>query len=261
MSDPRAELAERRDHRLRDLLEIERQLTAGELTQPQAAELRRRYERQALAAVEQLDALEAAESRDVPDGRRWVPRLVTPLVSLAVVAAVGGVLATSVIDRPEGGFITGNELGGATAPTAADIADASLEEVEAAVDANPDAIEMRFALAELLVDEGRLRDAIGHYLEILDREEHPRTMIRLGWLVAGDEPRVAHRLLEEALELAPDDQEALWLLADLELRELDQPTRALERLERLRAAPLTGDEQRVVDQAIDEARDRAEERS
>lgn len=215
----RAELEERRDQRLRDLLELEARVAAGELSAEDAERLRRRDERAALAAIGALDELDEAEEASPgslrPPGarsRRW---LIAGAVAVTTAVAVS--LAGAITDRPVGGFITGNELSvtGEMPPARDDVPIEALEEVVAA---NPDVTAMRLTLADRLFAEGRYPEAGKQYLEVLQRgqQPQPRALARLAWLAAGDgNLEVAIQLADAALQLAPGDAETLWVRADL----------------------------------------------
>lgn len=216
----RVELEERRDQRLRDLLELEVRMAAGELSAEEAERLRRRDERAALAAIGALEELDQAEEASPgprrPPGarpRRWL----LAGGAVAVTTAVAVSLAGAITDRPVGGFITGNELSatGEMPPTRDDVPIEALEEVVAA---NPDVTAMRLTLADRLFAEGRYPEAGEQYLEVLQggQQPQPRVLARLAWLAAGDgNLEVAIQMADAALQLAPGDAEARWVRADL----------------------------------------------
>lgn len=236
----RTELEEQRDLRLRDLLELDARLAAGELTPEDAARLRARDERAALEAMAALDEFADVETdppaTDTPPARSRRRRLGTLAGVLVLLAAVGGTLAGAITDRPMGGFVTGNELS-ATDEMPPARADVPIEALEEVVAANPEVVGMRLALADRLFAEGRYAEAGEHYLEVLQREPEPRVMARLAWLAAGDgNVEVAIQLADVALELAPEEPEALWVRADLAVAAGDDD-RARRLYERLAAHP------------------------
>ena len=107
-----------RDRALRDLVELDRQVQAGELSTDDEQQLREGYEREvatALKALERLDA-DAAATAVSPAavaehrGRRGrAARLGLYGAGFSAVVVAGLLLPGNLLDRPEGGFVTGNE--------------------------------------------------------------------------------------------------------------------------------------------------------
>jgi tetratricopeptide (TPR) repeat protein len=243
----REELEQRRDHALRDLDELEDQHAAGELTDADAARLRARYEAEAAAAIRELEA-PAPSPGAATAGRggvraRRAAYLVT-LVAAAIAATV--LLPQSVLDRPAGGFVTGNELDGNQADTAGeavtggrDLSTVTNSEMEAVVQANPDVVGMRLALARRYVEGGDLPSAMRHFTEALKREpENPEALayVGLAYLLA-EQPDKAQHYITEARRLDPTLLEALWFDANLRLHWLDDPNGALEALAEMSERP------------------------
>ena len=255
MTDPRADLEERRDLALRDLAELEAQVRADEIDHAGAAALRARYEKDATAAIRALRRLDDASATETADGppserRRWVFAVVTGLaVAGAVVAAVA--LPRFVGERPAGGFVTGNEAtdGGR------DLSQVTNEEMEQVVAANPDVVGMRLRLAHRYLDAGENRKAFEHYMAVLDREPHPEAMSHLGWIVFQDgDIDLALELLDASRERAPDDPETLWFLANVHLYGRSDPDAALPLLEQLLERDDLGAQRTQVEDAIQDAR-------
>lgn len=264
MSVPERDLELRRDQALRDLRELTEQVDRRELSPQVAAGLRRGYEQEAAAALAALERLstaegsgeqDAREAADMPPkegaaGSRVGRRTLQPrylLYGLGVLSAVaaGLVLPGYVLDRPGGGFVTGNEAlqgsGGTgdsseSAPSAAKLEDVTNAELEAVVEANPDVLGMRLALADRYTAEGRYDLAAVHYSRVLEKDPgNSRAIARLGWLMLQlDEPEQAARLVDEALARDPDLPEALWYKANIRVYGFDDPQGAAEALKPLR---------------------------
>jgi tetratricopeptide (TPR) repeat protein len=268
VTETRAELQERRDLRLRDLADLDARVRAGELTDAEAARMRRHDEWAALAAIAALDELDDRDRRQaatdggadqLPRRRPGTPRrAATVIVGAALATVVGVALTGTITDRPVGGYVTGNEaVAGNDLPSArTDVPTDALEEVVAT---NPDVAEMRMVLADRLFDEGRHGDASEHYLAVLDHEPHPGALTRLAWIALGDgELDLAGQLLASALQVEPGYAEALWVQANLALTDGDD-RRARELLEQLATDPTLDDaSQREVADALAEIETRDE---
>lgn len=111
MTADREELTDRRDEALRDLVELERQVEAGEIPGTTAEHIRGDYER---AVADALAALERAERSAGPSTtvRRRSRGTVIVYVITAAVALIAliVVLPNAIGARPPGGAVTGNEL-------------------------------------------------------------------------------------------------------------------------------------------------------
>lgn len=259
MTNLRSDLEELRDQRLHDLDDLERQVSDGDLDPEQAQPLRQRYERALLETVERLQSLPAQPTeppRSASRLRRWsVPLTVTGIGVAVVIALIG-----AVADRPEGGFVTGNEaVAGDTLSEQG--RQASTDDLVAIVAQNPQVVGMRLALARRLIDEDRADEAVEHYLAVLEQQPHPEAMTQLGWLLFSDgKSDLAISLFEEALELEPTNPDALWFLANVELTRRERPERALELLERLQQSTRLDDRLSAeVDAAIADAERAARE--
>lgn len=253
------ELEERRDQALRDLAELEAQVDAGHVDEVTAAELRRRYELEAAAAIRLLDTRspsgDESEARPRPAGAPTTgSRARLAVVGLAAVAAVATaivLLPGSTGVRPDGGFVTGNEAvnGGR------DLSEVTTEEMAAVVAENPDVVPMRLRLAHRYLDAGEDREALTHYLEVLERDDHPEAMSHIGWILFNDgRPDLADRLITESLERAPDDAEAMWFLANVRLHGTGDTEGAIDLLERLLERDDLGGQRTAVQQTLTEAR-------
>lgn len=261
MTDPRADLEERRDLAIRDLAELEAQVRADEIDPVGAAALRARYEKDATAAIHGLRQLDDASPSDTAHAppssrRRSVLALVTGLaVAGSVVAAVA--LPGFVEERPPGGYVTGNEATG----DGRDLSQVTNEEMEEVVAANPDVVGMRLRLAHRYLDEGENRRAFEHYMAVLDRQPHPEAMSHVGWIVFQDgDIDLAVQLLEESRERDADDAETVWFLANVLLYGRSDADAALPLLEQLLERDDLGAQRAQVEDAIRDAR-KLEDRS
>lgn len=253
---PLQDLRQRRDHALRDLLELDRQLGDRELSPETASRLRREYEREAAAAITALDRLAATPADDdtkvphVGDGSR--PRRVKPqhllygLGALVLVAAAL-LLPGYVLDRPRGGFVTGNEalqnpsgdMPSAAQPPVRDLEKVTDQELEAVVNANPDVIGMRLALADRYTAKGRYDLAVVHYRKVLELEPgNAEGKAHLGWLLLQvGQPDEAQRLVDDALSTNPKLADALWFKANIRLYGFDDAQGAIDVLDTMSALP------------------------
>lgn len=258
MSGDRRALEQRRDHALRDLLELEQQAGRGELSPETEATLRRAYEREAAGAIAEIERLPAARDTggtEEPDsgedgepaasrGRRLLqPRILLYALGFLSVVAAGLLLPGNLLDRPDGGFVTGNEAlqdpagtSGGDAPPAAELENVTNEEMEAVVAANPDVIGMRLALADRYTEEGRYDLALVHYGKALEQDPgNPAATARLGWLMLQiGEPAEANRLVDQALAADPELLDALWFKANILLYGLDDQAGAIGVLDTMR---------------------------
>jgi len=241
----RSLLEELRDQALRDIVDLDRQVSEGELPPTEAAGLRQRYEVAALRALTEL----AHGSEPPPEeGTAVRTRVRRPRAVRAAYAigAAGAVFAAVVLlpayvgERPAGGFVTGNEV--MAGPTDAgsgaiprDISTVSDADMEVVVAANPEVIDMRLALANRYVEEGDYAAAARHYTVALEQQpDNIEALAHFGWLYLQlDEVAEAVRYIDQALELDPAHQEALWFQANIELYGRSDPAAALAVLARL----------------------------
>lgn len=241
MSGERARLQELADQALRDLVELDRQVADGEIPDTVAAGLRDRYEATAartLAALETAQEREELESAAPARPRRSRARIAAyALTAMAAVVAAAVLLPLSVAERPEGGFVTGNEIGvSAAPPLSRDPATISNAELEAVVADNPGVTGMRLALAQRYTDQGDYDRAAEHYTEVLRRDPgNARAQAHFGWLLLQlGRPVEALDWIDRALAAPQPPLEALWFRANIQLHGLDDPAGALATLERMR---------------------------
>ena len=246
MSAGRERLVQERDQALRDLVDLDRQVAAGELPEAVAAELRAGYERTAATALAGLEeAVEAAGEGAVPSSGRSGARIRWSAYVLALAAAIFAavvLLPTYLGERVAGGAVSGNEaLGTPADPSAAprDLSTVTNEEMEEVVAQNPEVVDMRLALAHRYLDAEQYLSAARHYATVLDRE--PRNVAALahqGWLLMQlGAPGDAMESVDEALRQNPRDAEALWFRANIALYGLSDTDSAISTLEQLQERP------------------------
>jgi tetratricopeptide (TPR) repeat protein len=251
------------DQAVRDIVELDAQVDAGEVPPEAAQPLRRRYESLAGRALEALDTDAAADTPEPARAEPGRPRTWTLVYALAGVAALVTavvLLPASVLDRPPGGFVTGNEaVQGADGDPPLDPSVAvSDEQLEQVVAANPDVVGMRLALADRYVAQGGYDRAMRHYLDALRREPgNAQALARLGWLLLQiDQPQQALESVQQALTIDPGLDEALWFQANIQLYGLDDPAAALVTLQELSGHELTPEVRRQVEQLVATAEER-----
>lgn len=273
VSDRRSLLVERRDQALRDLVELDVQVAAGEISSARARQLRDRYEAEAAHALERLAALDeapqpderptvkanaasgmAAETPTAPGRRRRIAGIaLATVVVLGVALAVGG----DLVDRPAGGFVTGNVTGTANVEEGGrDLSQVTNAEMEEVVAANPDIVAMRLRLAHRYFDDGAYDKAVDHYMAVLERADDPEAMSHLGWMLFLDgELDLAVDMVTASLERAPEVPETVWFLANIRLYGQQDPAEAVPLLESLLARDDLGASRADVEQALADARE------
>lgn len=202
--------AQQRDQALRDLADLERQIDAGEIPAPVAQTLRRRYETTAAQTAEILQ-------KNPPTSRRRA-RASTLIYGAAITA---GILAAAVLlpqyvaPRPEGGFVTGNEvLGTEPAPPSRDLSTVTEAEMEEVLAANPTVVGMRLALAKRYLQKANLDKAAEHYGVAL-KQDPGNPDVQAGaarLLFEMGRPDAALRFVTRALEIDPSSRAAAQVL-------------------------------------------------
>lgn len=246
----RVRLQRRRDQALRDLLELEGQVLAGEVPPAAADELRRRYERTAAESIGLLAAGTARQGSAEGGGRRPTWRLALyGAGALAAIVALVVVLPPALQDRPAGGFVSGNEMLRPTgtsspagpAPTAGrDLSKVSDAEMEAVVDANPDVVGMRLALAQRYLDRGDFTKALPHYRRVLEAQPgNAVALASVGWVMLqlGDATSAA-RFADRAVAADATLPTGWWVRANIRLYARDDPAGTIEALQRMQQLPL-----------------------
>ncbi len=242
------ELLEQRDQALRDLLDLDRQVSEGEIPAAVAESLRRRYEADAARAIDALAQQREAEEQEVEHETAARPRrrprgrsLAYMVTATVAVFALAVLLPQYVADRPDGGFVTGNEAAQpvpsptGTAPPPRDLSKVTEAEMEAVLSATPNVVGMRLALAKRYVDKGQYDKAAEHYGEALKQDpSNPEVQAQSGWLLFKmGKPAAALRFVDQALRIDPSSQEALWFKANILLHGRKDPAAALEVLRTL----------------------------
>ena len=265
--------ADRRDAALRDLEKLEEQRRSGLVDDATADRLWVRYAREAVAqddpptptsrTGDETAMRAAAAAATAARGGRWGRRLGLLTLAAAGAGVIGLGVGSDVSDRGAGAFITGNEATARAAPATGgrDLSEVTNEEMEQVVTANPDVVPMRVRLAHRYLDDGQFDRAVEHYLQVLDREDHPEAMSHLGWILfTQGRAELAAPLLDRSRELDPQDPEAVWFQANLLLYGQDDPAPAVPLLEGLLRRDDLGDTQRSdVETALQDARSRLED--
>lgn len=146
-----------------------------------------------------------------------------------------------VADRPDGGFVTGNEAAQpepsptGTARPPRDLSKVTEAEMEAVIDANPEVVGMRLALARRYLDKEQYDKAAEHYGEALKQDPgNPDVQGQSGWLLFKmGRPAEALRFVDRALQIDPGSQDRLWFRANILLEGRNDPAGALEVLREL----------------------------
>lgn len=264
MTADRQHLEQLRDQALRDLVDLDRQVTAGELPADVADRLRAEYERAAATALAGLseDSETPAPTTTRPPRRtRWA---VYALALAAAAFAAVVLLPTYVGERIAGGAVTGNEVFSTDAPGAdpqsqaapRDLTTVTDEEMEAVIAENPDVTDMRLALAHRYLNAADYKAAARHYLVALGQEpRNVEAQAHYGWLLLQiGQPLQAMQAVDGALAQDPQHVEASWFQANIALYGLSDPATATTVLERLQRRTDLGPEVRSqVDALLGEA--------
>lgn len=261
MSVERELLEQERDQALADIIDLDRQVAEREIPQDTAETLRRRYEAAAARAIEALETRPQEEpSRPARAPRRSRARLAAYVIAAAVaVFAAVVVLPQYVGQRPDGGFVTGNEAaqqpsGNAQAsPPPRDLSKVTEAEMEAVIKANPEVLGMRLALAGRYVQKGQYDKAADHYGVALQQAPNdPRVQAGVGWLLFKmGSPDKGLRYVDQALAATPDSQDALWYKANILFEGRKDPAGALAILRELdERGDLTTERRRQVEKLI-----------
>lgn len=260
----RLQLEQQRDQALRDLLELEQQVRAGEVPPGPAQALRQRYERSAAEALVLLDGQGPVEEAGGRAGPMWRWGLYGAGAVAAVLALVV-VLPPALQERPVGGFVTGNEAFDSPAatplpaPAGRDLSKVSDEEMEAVVAANPEIVGMRLALAGRYLEQGAYDKALPHYRQVLEREpDNALALASLGWVLLqlGD-ATAATSFVDQALAREPTLPMAWWVQANIRLYDGQDPQGAVESLQRMQQLPLQAEVEQQVATLLAQAQARA----
>ncbi len=218
-----AHLESERDFLLRSLDDLETERAAGEVDDESYTRLHDDYTARAAAAIRALrDGVDARPTAPPLPWRRRV--LVGGAIGVfAVVAAVA--LAAALGARLPGQLASGNE---GPERDAGDRRDA----LEAAVDANPDDVPARLALARFLEADGDLAGALRQYDEVTARQPDNADALAQGGRIlyltasqtppdqAGELVAAARDRLDRAVEADPEYADARFFRAVLLAQEL-----------------------------------------
>lgn len=239
MSSDRSELEYRRDEALADLVDLERQVEAGEIPRAVGDRLRQDYERRAAAALNALGSSRSGMAQAPAKKSRTVLALYA-LAALVAIVAVVVVLPNFVGTRPENGFVTGNEAAapprGAQPPRPPrDLSTVTNEEMESVIAQNPNVVGMRTALAKRYVKEGNYAKASEHLAVALKQQpENPEVQAWSGWLLFKiGKPAEAAGFVDKALAIDPSSRWAAWFKANIVLDVFRDIPRARDILVRL----------------------------
>jgi tetratricopeptide (TPR) repeat protein len=219
MSDQRREQIELLHEELAD---IDAQERDGDIDAQTATKIRDRYETELadLQGSEDADAAATADaepSTEAPPGRKRLDqRALVGIGLVAIALVVIGVFAVRSLNTPSlvgadgivGDIVRGEEQ--------IDLSTVTNEEMETVVAQNPDIVDMRLALARRYFEAGEFDKALDHYLEVLDREQHPEALANVGWMTyLSGRPDIATGYVELALERQPDYLAAKWFLGNI----------------------------------------------
>ncbi|MEA3503347.1 MAG: hypothetical protein U9R47_11260 [Actinomycetota bacterium] len=244
----------------RDLVEVDDQVSEGELDEATADRLRTAYRSERRDLEQQLESVEPTPVVSVesakPAGRSRTRSLVGAGVVGVVAVVIAVVAVFSLQERtPAGEATDGVATEVLEAGAGAGMASVSLEELEAVVAENPDIPGMRIAVADRYVEVGNYSKALEHYMVVLDLEpENAEALARVGWLTfLSGEPDLASPFVERALAIQPDFPQAYWFLANIRM-EIGDALGAIEPLQRLLAYELPIDVRAQAEALLEEAR-------
>jgi cytochrome c-type biogenesis protein CcmH/NrfG len=261
VTEERARLTERRDIIRRDIEELAEQVEAGEIGESTADDLRARYD-QDLAEVEaQLAKLPKEQPKvyagdaqvihtdSAPDAHGWDPKRV--LIGGGVLVAAFTVVLVLAVSAAQNSSQDTTTTTGANAAT--------IQQMEAAVAANPDVVEMRIALADLYLQDNQVSNALNEYLDVLDLSptdaDASYVLGRVGWLAYQQgQNDAAASYLDQALQRDPTNIEATLFMGIVDLYGLNDPASAVPLLQQVLAQPdLPEDMRSQIQAALDDA--------
>ncbi len=243
MTSDRGRLSERRALVARDVEELAVQVSAGEITVEDSADLLTAYQRE----LETLDAaLAKLPKESVSKGGETVEASVakgrSPRQVLAVAIVLIAVLTVAIAIA--GRNVGGDEPVAASAPGALTVDPATVtnEQLEAVVAANPDLNAMRMALADRYFRAKDYGSAIDHYLYILDNApsgaEETKALARMGWIAySSGLAEAGHSFVLQSLSVDPENAEAKIFLGFITMYGLEDPEAAIPQLEAALALP------------------------
>ena len=201
-----------------ELGELDQQVAAGDLDPGTASELREKYEAELAALVGtegSVAPIDPGSDGAGSGGRRISGRVLAGAAVLGIAILGIGALAVTSLGSGSSG-VEGVASDAVQAEGAPDLSQVTNEQLEEVVAANPDVIGMRLALARRYFEEGTFDKALGHYFEVLDREQHPEALTNIGWMTyLSNRPDIALEYLDAALERRPDYLPAQWFKANV----------------------------------------------
>lgn len=258
-NEQRARLTERRDLISRDIQELAMQVDAGEIDESTAEELRARYDKDLADVEAQLAELPKEEPTPEPEPvapekaggaqQGWSPRRV--LVGGGILIGAFTVILVLAVSAAHNSSSTTTSVDASSSAT--------LQQLEAAVAANPDVVGMRIALADEYFAENQLSDALNSYLTALDSnptdQEASHVLGRVGWLAyITNQPEAAVDYLNQSLEKDPTNLESTLFLGIVDLYGLEDAASALPLLQQVMDDPdVPADLKSQIQTAIDDA--------
>ncbi len=205
-----------------ELVEVDDQVADGDLDDETAARIRERYESELAGLEAKLEVVSDSDTEDASGAphatgvKRFSGRAIAGIALVVVAMTVIGVFAVQSLNTPQvvgADGIVGDVVRG---ESQIDLENVSNEEMEQVVAANPDIVPMRLALARRYFEAGEFDKALGHYFEVLDREQHPEALANIGWMTyLSGRPDIAVGYVEAALERQPDYLAAEWFLGNI----------------------------------------------
>jgi cytochrome c-type biogenesis protein CcmH/NrfG len=189
--------------------------------------------------------------------RYRILEIAIPIVLVAGSLAVG-VLVTRP-DQPRASAAATSAQRSALGPGSSphDLAGLTDKQLESSLAAHPHLVAMRLSLVERYLQQGQIKKAESQAHLALQQQPGPedrQTILKyLGWSVALlGRPAQGAKLLEESIQLKPDDLDARWFLANVAFRGLGDAGRARVLLEELLHSPMPDATRRVVEAKLAE---------
>jgi cytochrome c-type biogenesis protein CcmH/NrfG len=200
-----------------EIVDVYRQLAAGDIDAATADKLRHRYTTELETLIERRSAGPVVDS---VSGTKTTGRLgARALIGSVIVGVAVVAIAVFAIVSFNDDSLSGVEGVARTALESAqgrDLDTVSNAELEAVIAENPDIVPMRLALARRYFEEGDFGRALDHYFEVLDREQHPEALANVGWMTyLSGRPDLAAAYLETALDRDPTYLTARWFLGNV----------------------------------------------
>lgn len=197
-----------------ELEDLDRQIAEGDIDTKTADRLRTRY-------TDELSALIDARSErgdTDPEPARGLRSRRSIAGFVIVGAAVIAIAAFAMVSLDDGSAtgVEGVAQDVLSGEGGRDLSTVSNEEMEAVVAQNPDVVPMRLALARRYFEAGQFDQALDHYFEVLEREQHPEALANIGWMTyLSGVNDVAASYLEAAVERDPTYLTARWFLGNV----------------------------------------------